>query len=84
MASRRTPYASRDIFVVLLLCVPLPIVAFSCAALFHRFLTCWRSAPVRCFADCKSAIQQITNLRYDSGPWMKCRLAKSNDAIRNL
>ena len=31
---------------------------------YRRFSTCWRGEPLRCLADCKSAIQQIANLRY--------------------
>lgn len=35
--------------------------------LYRRFSTCWTSFVVGRLADCKSAIQQIANLRYDLG-----------------
>src|SRR5512140_1809998 len=41
-------------------------VAQTCNLLYRRFSTCWSPERVQASADYKSAIQQITNLRYFS------------------
>src|SRR5258707_4216334 len=49
------------------------IVAQICNLLYRRFAICgasrnpWHMRVFVALADCKSAIRQITNLRYDSG-----------------